>query len=54
MRARDDSGFVVLVPLVASLVLGLVLAVVAAFALVASQSTTPDPVNKPLVTYNGS
>ena len=54
MRAGSDSGFIAVIPLVASLVLGLVLAVVAALGLVASQSATPDPVDKPLVTYNGA
>lgn len=54
MRAGSDSGFIAVVPLVAALVLGVVLAVVAAVSLVTAQSATPDPVNKPLVVYNGA
>jgi hypothetical protein len=54
MRAGSDSGFIALIPLAAALLLGIVLAVVAAVSLVTAQSATPDPVNKPLVTYNGA
>ncbi len=53
MSASRDEGFAVL-PLVLSVVLGAVLAVVASMSLVASQTATPDPVNKPLITYDAS
>lgn len=54
MRAGSDSGQAALIPLLAAVLLGIVLAVVGAFSLVASLSATPDPVRKPLVTYNGA
>lgn len=53
MSASRDEGFVLL-PLLASVLLGVVLAVVASVSLVTSQTATPDRVDKPLITYDAS